>query len=312
MASIREIRSFVAVVEAGSFVGGAEAIGFSKQAVSRHVAELERRLGVRLLNRTTRRLSLTEDGQTFFFRGRELLDEIDRLEADVASGSAEPTGLLRVNAPLTFGILHLAPLWGRFATLYPKVSLDVDLSDRLVDLIEEGYDLAIRISDLPSSTLVSRKLAFTRMVLCASPGYLRKNGCPTTPDELKIHRMISYAYLMTGDEWTFTGPDGAPVRVRMNSRLHTNSGDTCRAAALDDQGVIFQPDFLVAADIRQGTLVELMPDYRGPEIGIYAVYPSRQYLPVKTRRLVDFLVAAFSSPTWLNPQHCGHAEHDSM
>jgi DNA-binding transcriptional LysR family regulator len=301
MASVREMRSFVCVVEAGSFVGGAEAAGLSKQAVSRHVAELEQRLGVRLLHRTTRRLSLTEDGQAFFIRAQELLDEIDRLEAEVASGSAEPTGLLRINAPLTFGILHLAPLWGRFARLYPKVSLDVQLSDRLVDLVEEGYDLAVRISDMPSSTLVSRQLASTRMVLCASAGYLEENGTPATPNELKSHRMISYTYSATGDEWTFTTSEGASVRIRVTSRLHTNSGDTCRAAALDDQGIIFQPDFLVAADLRQGALVELMPTYRGPEIGIYVVYPSRQHLPVKTRRLVDYLVSAFDSPAWRNP-----------
>lgn len=301
MASIREMRSFVGVVEAGSFVAGAEATGLSKQAVSRHVAELEHRLGVRLLHRTTRRLSLTEDGQTFFVRAQELLEEIDRLEADVSSGSAEPTGLLRVNAPLTFGILHLAPLWGRFVKLYPKISLNVDLSDRLVDLVEEGYDLAVRITDMPTSTLVSRKLASTRLRLCASPGYLERDGRPTTPDELKHHTMISYSLLVSGDEWVFTGPDGASVRVRMSSRLHTNSGDTCRTAALDDQGVVFQPDFLVAEDIRQGKLVELMPGYKGPEIGIYAVYPSRQYLPVKTRRLVDYLVSAFRNPSWMSP-----------
>ncbi len=301
MASILEMRSFVAVVEAGSFVGGAAAVGLSKQAVSSHVAELERRLGVRLLHRTTRRLSLTEGGQVFFARARELLDEMDRLEADVSSGSAEPAGLLRINAPLTFGILHLAPLWGRFAKLHPKLSLQVDLSDRLVDLIEEGYDLAVRISDLASSTLIRRKLAVTRLLLCASPGYLKAAGRPTTPADLKGHAMISYAYLMTGEEWSFTSPRGGAVRVRTDARLHTNNGDTCRAAALDDQGVVMLPDFLVAGDIRQGRLVELMPAYKGPEIGIYAVYPSRQYLPVKTRYLVDYLASAFASPAWQDP-----------
>lgn len=300
MATLREMRSFVAVVAAGSFVGAADATGLSKQAVSRHVADLEHRLGVRLLQRTTRRLSLTEHGQTFCARVQDLLDEIDRLEADVASGSAEPTGVLRVNAPLTFGILHLAPLWGRFTKRYPKISVDVELNDRLVDLVEEGYDLAVRISDLPNSTLVSRKLASTTLRLCASPAYLRENGQPTTPEELKSHTAISYAYLVTGDEWTLTSPDGASVRVHMSSRLRTNSGDTCRAAALDGQGVIFQPGFLVADDIRQGKLTELLPGYRGPEVGIFAVYPSRQYLPVKTRRLVDYLVSAFENPTWLN------------
>jgi DNA-binding transcriptional LysR family regulator len=303
MASIREMRSFVAVVEAGSFVGGAETIGFSKQAVSRHVAELEQRLGVRLLHRTTRRLSLTDDGATFFTRARELLAEVDELEAELASGTAEPSGRLRVNAPLTFGILHLAHLWGRFAERYPKISLDVNLSDRIVDLVEEGYDLAVRISDMPSSGLIGRRLASTRMVLCASPRYLEMHGIPSTPDELKDHPMISYSYLATGDEWEFTGPDGALLRVRMTSRLHTNSGDTCRAAALDAQGVILQPDFLVAADLRRGSLVELLPAYQGREFGIYAVYPSRQHLPVKTRRLVDYLVSEFSAPAWRDSSH---------
>lgn len=298
MASIREMRSFIEVVEAGSFVGAAETLGLSKQVVSRHVAELEQRLGVRLLHRTTRRLSLTDDGQAYFSRARELLEQIDELDAQVASGSAEPSGLLRVNAPFTFGILHLAHLWGRFADRYPKVSLDVNLSDRVVDLVEEGYDLAVRISELPSSTLVSRKLATARMVLCASPGYLEKRGAPSTPDELRGHRMISYSYLSTGDEWRFVGPDGSPVHVRMSSRLHTNSGDTCRAAALDDQGIVLQPDFMVGPDLQQGRLIELMPDYKGREIGIYAVYPSRRHLPVKTRSLIDYLVSEFSSPAW--------------
>lgn len=302
MASVPQMRSFVSVVEARSFVRGAVSIGLSKQAVSRHVAELEQRLGIRLMNRTTRRLSLTDEGRTFYVRARDLLDEFDRLEADVASGSAEPTGLLRVNVPVTFGIRHLAPLWGQFAKLHPKISLDVALSDRLVNLIEESYDLAVRIADMPSSTLISRKLASTRLVLCASPGYLKENGRPSVPEALKDHRTISYSYLTSGDEWTLTDRSGASVRVRTHSRLHTNSGDTCRVAALDDQGIIFQPDFLVARDIRQGKLLEVLPDFKGPNIGIYAVYPSRRYLPIKTRRLIDFLVSVFRAPTWLDSQ----------
>lgn len=298
MASISEMRSFIGVVEAGSFVRGAEALGMSKQAVSRHIAALEHRLGVRLLQRTTRRLALTESGHAFFLRAQELLDEMDRLEAEISAGAAEPTGLLRINAPLTFGILHLAPLWGRFTEHHPKLSLEVDLNDRFIDLIEEGYDLAIRISDLSNSTLISRKLASTRLLLCASPHYLKENGYPETPDELKKHRTISYTYLTTGDEWMLTDPDGDSIRVRSNSRLCTNNGDTCLAAALDNQGLIFLPDFLVSSALSEGALVEVMPDYKGPEIGIYAVYPSRQYLPVKTRRLIDFLVSEFSCPSW--------------
>jgi DNA-binding transcriptional LysR family regulator len=297
MDKTQEMTSFVAVVEAGSFVAAAGVLGLSKAAVSRQVAELEHRLGARLLHRTTRRLSLTDDGQLFYGRAKELLAAIDEAESEIASRSGEPSGLLRINAPLTFGVLHLAPLWGRFADAHPKVALEIDLSDRIVDLVEEGYDLAVRITNLPSSQLVSRQLASSRMVLCASPEYIARHGAPAHPDDLAAHRVISYSYWSTRDEWSFSGPDGE-VRVRTQPRIHANNGDTCRAAALDHQGIILQPDFLVGDDLRQGTLVELLPDYASLTIGIHAVYPSRKYLPIKTRRMVDFLVTAFATPSW--------------
>ena len=298
MDKFQEMASFVAVVEAGSFVGAADATGLSKAAVSRHVAELEQRLGARLLHRTTRRLSLTDDGQLFFTRAKEMLAAIDEAESEISSRSGEPSGLLRINAPLTFGVLHLAPLWGRFAQLYPKVSLDIELSDRVVDLVEEGYDLAVRITNLPNSQLVSRRLASTRMVACASPQYLALHGTPKHPRELAQHEVISYSYWAARNEWTFTAPDDSLVTVRTHARIHANNGDTCRAAALDHQGIILQPDFLVADDLRRGDLVELLPTYRAMTLGIHAVYPSRKHLPIKTRRLVDFLVEAFAAPVW--------------
>ena len=181
MLNLQQLGSFLAVVRAGSFVGAADATGLSKAAVSRHVAELEEHLGVRLLHRTTRRLSLTEDGQRFHLRAGELAAALEELETETASRGAEASGLLRINAPLTFGILHLAPLWPRFIAAHPKVSLDIALNDRLVDLVEEGYDLAIRITNLKNSQLVSRRLATTRVVLCASPGYLAAQGTPLHP-----------------------------------------------------------------------------------------------------------------------------------
>jgi len=293
----QEMASFVAVVEAGSFVGAADALGLSKAAVSRQVGDLEKRLGARLLHRTTRRLSLTDDGQRFYTRSKELLAAIDEAESEIASHSGEPAGLLRINAPLTFGVKHLAPLWGRFIERYPKVSLDIDLADRVVDLVEEGYDLAVRITNLPNSQLVSRRLASSRMVLCASPDYLARHGAPAHPRELSAHRVISYSYWSTRDEWSFSGPEGE-VRVRTHPRLHANNGDTCRAAALDHQGIILQPDFLVGDDLRRGGLVELLPGYASLTVGIHAVYPTRKFLPIKTRRMVDFLADAFAEPTW--------------
>ena len=288
-----EMQTFNAVVDAGSFVKAADALAMSKAAVSRYVADMETRLGVRLLHRTTRRLSLTGEGQVFYARCKDLLAELDEAEAEITSRSKAASGLLRVNAPVTFGILHLAPLWGMFKALNPEVTLDITLADRVVDLVEEGYDVAIRIATLDSSTLVSRRLATTRMALCASPRYLAQQGLPQHPSELTRHAVISYSYWATKDEWRFDGPHG-PVSVKTRPCIHTNSGDTCRAAALAHQGVILQPTFLVGRDLSDGTLVELMPEFRSIELGIYAVYPTRKHVSAKVRALIDFLAAHFA------------------
>lgn len=297
MLDLQQVTTFLAVVRAGSFVSAADATGLSKAAVSRHVADLEQQLGVRLLHRTTRRLSLSEDGQRFHDRAIELVAALAELEAETASSVGEATGLLRINAPLTFGNLHLAPLWPRFIAAHPSVSLDVTLNDRVVDLVEEGYDVAIRITNRLDPQLVSRRLASTRIVLCASPGYLATHGTPTHPSDLAGHQILAYSYWAAGDDWRFTGPDGE-VSVKVAPRIHTNSGDTCRAAALEGQGIVLQPDFLVGPDLKQSELVELMPEYRSIELGVFAVYATRKHLPMKTRRLIDFLVEAFRVPIW--------------
>lgn len=294
---LQAMKTFTAVVEAGSFVGAMEPTDLSKPAISRHVAELEQHLGTRLLQRTTRRLSLTSEGQAYYQRCKEILLAVQEAEAEVGCSSLQAQGPLRIGAPQTFGALHLAALWGRFAAENPQVSLDIVLSDRVVDLVEEGYDLVIRIARLSDSSLVSRPLARTRMVLCASPAYLAKHGAPTHPHELARHDIVSYSYWSSRDVWSFQGPAGE-VTVRTRSRIHANNGDTCRAAALAHQGIILQPDFLVHEDLRSGALVELMPDFHAAELGIFAVYPTRKQLPLKVRRLVDFLVDALRTPPW--------------
>ena len=292
MLDLQQVQSFLAVVQAGSFVGAAESVGLSKAAVSRHVTDLESGLGVRLLHRTTRKVTLTEDGAQFHVRASELLAELERLESETISANIEASGLLRVNAPVTFGNLHLAPLWSRFLEQNPNVTLDVTLNDRVVDVVDEGYDCAIRITNLPSSQLVARKFAETRIVLCASPVYLAKHGVPVVPSELRDHQTISYTNWSGGNEWPFRGPSGAePVRVV--PRMQTNSGDTCVTAALNHDGIVLQPDFLVGPHLRSGALVELMPEYQVNTLGIHVVYASRRHLPMKTRRLIDFLVDAF-------------------
>ena len=297
MLNLQQLASFVAVVNAGSFVAAADALGLSKAAVSRQVGDLEAQLDVRLLHRTTRRLSLTEVGRRFHARATELLAAAGELESETSAGSGEATGVLRVNAPLTFGNLHLAPLWPGFLAANPKLALDITLNDRVVDLVEEGYDVAVRITNLASSQLVSRRLATTRIVACAAPAYIARHGMPAHPHDLARHQVFSYAYWSGGDDWAFTGPDGE-ARVRVTPRMHTNSGDTCRIAALQGQGVILQPDFLVGDDLRRGDLVELMPGWRSIDLGIHAVYASRKHLPMKTRRLIDHLADAFTTPSW--------------
>ncbi len=292
MDKFEAMRNFVAVVDAGSFVGAAERLQSSKAVVSRRVAELEQQLGVRLLHRTTRKLSLTPEGDTFVGRCRSVLSELQDAEDDVSHQNVQAKGVLRVNVPVSYGISHLSKLWAAFMNQHPGVELDVTLSDRLVDLVEEGFDLAVRIGKLDASTMVSRRLSSTRLRLCASPEYILQHGKPTTPPELSYHRVLAYSLLSSADVWTFSHRNEAThqTSVRVAPVMRSNNGDTCRDAALGGQGIVLQPDFLVSDALKSGHLIELMPDWRGEELGIYAVYPSRRYLSAKVRLLVDYLI----------------------
>lgn len=300
MDRFRELEAFVAVVDSGSFVQAARLLRSSKTAVSRLVQDLETRLGAGLLHRTTRRLSLTEAGRDYLLRARQILADLEEADGAVSSITGRVAGLLRVNAPLSFGVLHLAPLWGSFLAFHPDLELDVILNDRVVDLLDEGCDVAIRIAHLADSTLVSRRLASTRLVLCASPGYLAAHGTPTTLADLARHRVIGYSLAPMGDTLTLQAADG-PRSVRTRPHFHANNGDTCRAAALDHQGFVLEPDFLVGEDLAAGRLVRVLPELQGDEVGIYAVYPTRKHLSGKVRALVDFLSAAFAQPPWQAP-----------
>jgi DNA-binding transcriptional LysR family regulator len=222
---------------------------------------------------------------------------VDEAEAEITAHTGTAVGQVKVNVPVSFGLLQLAPLWAEFMALHPQVTLDVTLSDRLVDLVDEGYDLAVRIARLPSSSLISRKLTSTRLILCASPAYLREHGMPAHPSALALHAVMSYSLLSMGENWEFEGPEGA-VTVKVNPRLRTNSGDTCRAAALAHQGIVLQPSFLVGADLKSGALVEVLPQYRSIELGVYAMYPTRKHVTSKVRVLIDFLVETFRERPW--------------
>ncbi|MGA9912831.1 MAG: LysR family transcriptional regulator [Paraburkholderia sp.] len=299
MDRLRAFEVFVTVVSRGSFTRAADALDTSPANVTRYVNELEAHLGTRLLNRTSRKLSLTEGGETLYARCKSILDDVAETEGLVSSASVEPRGRLRINAPVSFGILHLAPLWPEFMRKYPRVELDVSLIDRVVDIVEEGYDLAIRISRAGSTSHAARKLATSRNILCASPAYLARYGYPAAPADLVEHRCIGYAYAATGNEWQLIDSERKTHAVKVNYHMHTNNGDTARAAALAGQGVIWQPTFLIGSDLRAGTLIQLLPDYRLPDIDVLALYPSRRHLSAKIRAVVDFLVDAFGGvPPW--------------
>ncbi|MFM0267456.1 LysR family transcriptional regulator [Paraburkholderia sediminicola] len=299
MDRLRAYEVFVTVVSRGSFTRAADALETSPANVTRYVNELEAHLGTRLLNRTSRRLSLTEGGETLYARCKSILDDVAETEGLVSSASVEPRGRLRINGPVSFGILHLAPLWPEFMRKYPGVELDVALIDRVVDIVEEGYDLAIRISRAGSTSHAARKLATSRNILCASPDYLARCGYPVEPADLIEHQCIGYSYAATGDEWQLMDSEHKAHTVKVNCHMHTNNGDTARAAALAGQGVIWQPTFLVGNDLRAGKLVQVLPDYRLPDIDILALYPSRRHLSAKIRAVVDFLVNAFGGvPPW--------------
>ncbi|MFL9924436.1 LysR family transcriptional regulator [Herbaspirillum lusitanum] len=297
MNKLREIECFIAVAEMGSFVKAADELGISKAAVSRTILELEARLGSRLMQRTTRRLSLTEAGSLYLERCKQIVAALEEADEMLSLGASKPSGLLRINAPQTFGVLHLAPLWPMFMQRYEGVNLDVTLSDRIVDIIDEGFDMAIRIARLSDSTLVHRKLAATSVQVCASPAYLEKHGRPTHPHDLAQHTTIGYTYSASKDDWHFMGPDG-PVNVKVTSRMHINNGDSCVAAAVAGIGITRQPTFMVDQHLRNGSLIALMPEYVTSELGIYAVYPSRTHLPAKVRAMIDFLAEAFQQVRW--------------
>ncbi|UOD50272.1 LysR family transcriptional regulator [Orrella daihaiensis] len=292
MDRIEAMQAFVAVVEAGSFVAAANKLQLSKAVVSRQVALLEDELGTRLLHRTTRRVSLTSDGDLFFGRSRELLQQWQEVTDEVSHRTVQARGTLRVNVPFSYGVMYLAPLWPVFMQKHPEVLLEITLSDRVADLVDEGFDLAVRIGQLPSSSLVSRRLASMRLKVCAAPSYVKNHGRPNRPTDLAAHRILAYSLLSTGDTWTLSMKAEPQKRevVDVKPVMRSNNGDTCTQAAIAGQGIVLQPDFMVQKHIDHGELLELLPTWQAEEFGIYAVFPTRRHLPAKVRLMIDFLV----------------------
>ena len=283
------MRVFTQVVDLGSFAKAADRLGLSTSAASRQVADLEAHLQTRLLNRTTRRVSLTESGRGFYERAVQVLADLDEAEQEASRAAVLPRGTIRLTAAVTFGVRHLAPVIAAFLARHPGVALDVSLSDRIVDLVEEGFDLAVRIGAVGAGTLAARKLGETRLIACAAPDYLAAHGTPQVPEDLAGHNCLTYEYVSPRDQWRFREPSGRERAVRVKGSLHSNNGELHAEAAAAGVGIACEPDMIVMPYLRAKRLVPVLEAFLPPPMPIYAVYPSRKHLSAKVRVFIDFL-----------------------
>ena len=290
---------FVAVVENGGFSAAARTLGISKSAVSKRINQLEAHLGVRLLHRTTRKLSLTEAGERYFEHASRALAAAGQAEDAVTELQGEPQGNLKISSPMSFGRLHVAPLIPKLLQRYPKLQIDLVMDDRKVDLVAGGFDVAIRAGNLPASTLIARKLAPVRQVLCASPDYIDRYDRPGTPAELSGHNCVLYSYSSDADEWTLIGESG-PETVTVSGSYQVNNSEALLEALREGIGIGRLPTFVAGPDLKTGRLVKLFESYRLPDFTLYAVFPERQYLPAKVRAFLDFAIEYFGGdqPYW--------------
>ncbi len=298
MDKLTSIKAFTKVVQHGGFAAAARELRLSRSAVSKYVIDLERELGVQLLVRTTRSASPTENGQAYYERCAAIMAELEEADLAVTRLQAEPRGILRVNAPMSFGTLHLGRAVADFMEKYPDLRVQLILSDQQIDPVQEGFDVTLRIADLPSSSLIARKISPASRAVCAAPSYLARRGTPQHPSELRDHDCLAYGHLATGNQWKLTGPDGDHW-IPIPWTLCTNNAEVLRDAAVKGRGIALLPTFIAGADLQQGSLRSILSDYKAPEIAIYALYPQTRHLSVKVRVFIDFLVERFGGrPYW--------------
>lgn len=298
MDKLDAMNAFVKVVALGSYAEAGRALGLTRSAVSKAVMELEQLLGARLLDRTTRRVSATEAGLAYYERCVDILASVEETEMQVSRLHDEPRGVLKINTPVSFGVLHLAPLVGAFMASYPDLRIELTLNDRFIDPIEEGVDVTIRVGILADSSLIGRRLAPARRVLVADPGYIERYGTPKLPEDLAQHRCLNYGHTTTLQRWQLTHA-GEAQSVAINSVLCSNNGDVLRAAAIAGQGITKLPTFLVGPDIKAQRLTIVLPDFPPTDLGVFALYAPNRYLAAKTRLLIDFLASHFGDrPSW--------------
>lgn len=297
MDRIDAMRAFVSVVTEGSFSRAAEVLQLSPQLVSKYVSQLEDKLNVRLLNRTTRRVNLTEAGMQYLQHAQQILASIDEMDQQLGGLHQNPKGTLRISAPVSFSIKHLAPLLAEFQKQYPLIDLDLQLNDRKVDVVDEGFDVVLRIGELKSSSLVAKHVAPVRVILCASPDYLKQHGTPTCPEDLKHHRYLHYSYMEMDDRESIF-PWLRSKNIEKSGAFQSNNGDVLVEAAIAGAGIALQPTFIAGEAIRKGLLVPVLLDFEPKVIGLYALYAHRKLLASKVRCFVDFLDGYFGAPPY--------------
>lgn len=299
MDKFEEIRNFVRVVESGSISHAADRAGLAKSAVSRRLSELEQRLGVQLITRTTRQMKLTDSGRSFYERAIRILADLEESEQAVRQEHGTLTGVLRVAAPLSFGLLHLGPAITEFRCNHSGLQFDLDFNDRQIDILQEGIDVGVRIGTLENSSLIARRLVPIRSVVCASPDYLKKNGTPQFPDDLRQHACLVYSNLPDPQTWTCLDYDNTEYNIKVPVAMKANNGDYLRQAAVAGLGIIRQPTFIAYQSIANGELVPILTSYTWPAVNAYAVYPQTRHLSRRVRSFVDFLVEKFQgTPHW--------------
>lgn len=299
MNELTQIKSFVALVESGSISKAAERMDIAVSAVSRRLKELESGLGVQLVQRTTRRMHITEAGEKFYRRCGRLLDDLEEAKHEASNTATALSGTLRIATPLSFGVAHLSPAVAAFMHLHPQIKIELDMSDRRIDLVEEGLDLAIRIGTLEDSSLMARKLASVRHVVCASPDFLNRHGIPSTPQDLSALPALCYGNLSQPDTWHYHDKDSKPGQVKVPMRMRANNGDALVEAAIAGLGVLCEPSFIVHGSVERGVLKPLLTDYQWNPMGIFAVYPQTKHMPTRVRAFIDFLVSSFGdTPYW--------------
>lgn len=280
---------FAEVVDSGGFSAAARALDHSVSHVSKEIARLERRLNTRLLNRTTRSISLTEDGRLYYEKCKQIIEDTKAAEQSILAHQDEPTGLLKVSAPVSLSLSHINAILPKFLSKNQKVKVNIEASDRKVDIVAEGYDLVIRAGHLPSNDLIARKLMDSRLLTVASPAYIRENGVPNNPADLADHSCISYALRQPADYWTYYAPSGDTLTTNVDPRVVCNSAEAEIALAVAGVGITRVPWFTCDKELADGSLEIILQNYESPPIGIYAVYPNRAHLAPKVRVFIDFL-----------------------